>query len=169
MYEAKLPEFQEVPFNPDNDTGFGTITVIINGEEKTVHETNNLIVLFESFLFQRAGKTPGNPQELAYYHALAFEDKIFPSIVSRFVQRHNELFEVLANISYEREKEVQARQNIRESERTSKTPHPDDLAARFPPEKNKQLRDYYLSQVFDAMVPIANEIDPNYNPKNLCR
>jgi hypothetical protein len=156
---------EQIPFNPDN-VAAGEKKIVIYGEEKTVHFTNNFWTKFASYnrLVAR-GEEPQSGIDKAYKEE--FESVRLPEILETFKQRYpglygkmEEITDRWADIQRQHHQEIeQARSQFGENSQEYR-----DALNRHPYEPELMAeKDYYFSMAYDGVVPIAKNLDPDFD------
>ncbi len=164
-------EVEVIPFNPNHSSGFGTTTIIINEQEQTIHQTNNLRALIDAFVHSSEGREAANPLEAVYYDDLAAgkTPNQKRQILESFSKQHESLFRKLVEIVRQREIEFAARKNLRVQSNKGLRPNSEDLATVDPPQEEIVSRMYFHSMAFDGLSEVALSLDEKYDLSSLCR
>ena len=146
------PEVENIPFNSGNETGFETEVVVIDGEKQEIHHTNNLKMKFGSYIDYKEGKDPATVFDEVYRDS--FPQWRFEEIFDELAANYPVLYQKMLEITTERFEERE----------TLGTGEVKPIA-----EEEIMERKVVFSKAFDALVPIARHIDPNYDLGNFCR
>ena len=146
------PDIEDIPFNTANETGFGAEAIVINGEKQEIHHTNNLKMKFGSYIDYKEGKDPATLFDEVYRDS--FPQWRFEEIFDELAANYPVLYQKMLKITAERFEERE----------TLGTGEVKPIA-----EEEIVERKVVFSKAFDALVPIARRIDPNYDLGNFCR
>jgi hypothetical protein len=156
---------EEIPFNPDNEAS-GDRKIVINGEEKIVHFTNNFWTTFASYtrLVER-GKEAQSGIDKAYKEE--FDRLNVQEIFEQFGQQYPALYRKMEEINdrwaeIQRQRQVEIRQAKAEYGESSLQHRQAESRLIYEPELMAE-KDYYFSMAYDGIVPIAKNINPNFD------
>lgn len=158
-----------VPYNPENDSGFGPKTVRLGDSEVTIHETSNLLILFGAFMKLKSSSEPANPLEALYYEIVNNNDNNIQNLMTGFIDSQPELFAELEAIYQSQEEEAQLRKLARERFSQGLIPNLEASKNGLPDEKEVIRRQYYYSQMFDTLADLAKSNNPAYDLTVICR
>ncbi|MGH7157241.1 MAG: hypothetical protein ACREGG_03990 [Candidatus Saccharimonadales bacterium] len=163
--EPTKQPIEGIPFNPDN-VAAGNKQVVIDGEEKTVHFTNNFWTKFASYnRLEARGEEPQSGIDKAYKEE--FDRVHLHEILETFRQQYPGLYQKLEEITDRwAEIQLQRQQEIEQARVQYGDDSPEYRGAvnQLPYEPRLMAeKDYYFSMAYDGVVPIAKNTDPDFD------
>jgi len=168
----EIPEdyTEDVPFNPNNQTGFGDREVVFDGYSYPIHDTHNLRTVLSLIMRPRIRhKTTASGLELASEeHGPKLESGELEALLREMTEYYPRLYAKLEEIvkrTYEATDAINEVLEIsgRESEDYERVAEQYRLSKR-----EKDLEDYFLSKGFDGMAATAAETGMSVDLSQVC-
>jgi hypothetical protein len=169
MAEEDPYNFEDLAYDSDYDSGFGTKSIVIDGDERLVHNTNNLPVLFGAYMLLKNADQPRNSREELYYHILKDNNHNLQSLLAVFERQYGQIFYEVEMIDSRQQNEIGERRLVEAAFNQGQIPTLDQTGRGLIAEEEQDRRDYHYSQMFVALADIALEQEPDYDLSLFCR
>lgn len=160
-------KIEEITFNPENETGYGKKDVVIDGQEVTVHDTNNLFEYFKSYIHVIDGKDP-------------YDSGVYAIVLSKESSLSRKIFDEFAKVypgTFQRIRAVTRDQRQAREKAQSGPPERDMLRAALamtdelediiqPRAEDRGPFEKLFSDAFDGLVPIGQK--QRFDIQQLC-